>query len=216
MRTVLLPGGRHCTSARPSSRRSRMRSSQRRLRCAVTVVLAFALLATAAVSAQASSVYATDFSGATVAQFSATETGGLSALSPATVGAGSGTSEIVVSPDGKSAYAVNGSTVSQYDIQRTTGGLSPKSTATVSLPTTSTGGSAQAWGIALSPDGKNAYVTDTALNRVSQFDVDAQGLHAKASPTPATIVSGAAPRGITVSPDGTSVYVAAANNIVVQ
>jgi DNA-binding beta-propeller fold protein YncE len=59
--------------------------------------------------------------------------------------------------------------------------------------------------VAVSPDGKNASVTDFG-NTVSQFKIGANGvLRAK---TPAPVATGNFPFGIAVSPDSQSVYVA--------
>ena len=58
--------------------------------------------------------------------------------------------------------------------------------------------------IALSPDGRSAYVTDDG--GVSQYDVGLDGtLTAK---SPASVSAGTSPEGIAVSPDGKSAYVA--------
>lgn len=60
----------------------------------------------------------------------------------------------------------------------------------------------------------SVYVTNVAGNDVSQFDVAAGGL---LSPkTPPTVPAGAAPWGIAVSPDGTSVYVVGGSTTVSQ
>lgn len=74
------------------------------------------------------------------------------------------TSVSAVSPDGKSVYVVNGANldaVSQYDIAGD-GTLSPKTPA-------GAGTSDDSWGIALTADGANAYVTNSNGNSVSQF-----------------------------------------------
>ena len=97
-------------------------------------------------------------------------------------------------------------TVSQYDIGATTGALSPKTPATVP-----TGGDPHH--IAITPDGRSAYVTSLNTSTIAQFDVGADGrLSAK---TPAT-VAGAFPLGIVVSPDGRSVYATDLGGAVLQ
>ena len=62
--------------------------------------------------------------------------------------------------------------------------------------------------IAISPDGKSAYVADVGLNgsfEISQYTVGPGGV---LSPmTPATAPGGLGPAGVAVSPDGKSVYV---------
>ncbi len=63
-----------------------------------------------------------------------------------------------------------------------------------------------ATGIAVSPDGKSAYVANQFNNTVSQYDVGSDG---RLGPkTPATVPAGQHPVGIAVSPDGKHVYVA--------
>jgi DNA-binding beta-propeller fold protein YncE len=87
-------------------------------------------------------------------------------MSPATVTTGPGTHDLVMAPDGKSAYVltVDNNTIAQYAISPATGALSarPVSTAaTVPAPEA----------IALSPDGKNAYVTSEHEAALSQFAI---------------------------------------------
>jgi 6-phosphogluconolactonase (cycloisomerase 2 family) len=150
-----------------------------------------------------------------VSQYSADPaTGALTPKAPATVLAGLAPWGIGVTPDGRSAYAVNSngvavagaSTVSQYDIDATTGALSPKTPATV--PT-----AGNSHHIAITPDGRSAYVTSSDTSTIAQFDVGADGrLSAK---TPAT-VAGAFPLGIVVDPDGRSVYATDLGGAVLQ
>lgn len=91
--------------------------------------------------------------------------------------------------------------VFQYD--RSSGGLSPKATATAAA-------GANPIAVAASPDGKSVYVVDENSNglagEVSEYDVGAGGeLTPKAIPS---VAAGADPVAIAVSPDGKSVYVA--------
>ena len=105
-----------------------------------------------------------------------------------------------------SAYVVNfgsGNTpgnVSQYDVGAG-GALSPNATPTVTA-------GLGPFAIAISPDGKSAYVADVGLNgsfEISQYTVGPGGV---LSPmTPATAPGGLGPAGVAVSPDGKSVYV---------
>ena len=66
-------------------------------------------------------------------------------------------------------------------------------------------------GVAVSPDGKNVYVTvadnssPTSSYSVSQYDVGAGG--ALSPKNPATVTLGVSPSAVVVSPDGRSVYV---------
>ena len=60
----------------------------------------------------------------------------------------------------------------------------------------------------------SVYVADGIRNTVAQYDVGAGGV---LSPkTPATVAAGVTPFGVAVSPDGKSVYVTNANQIVSQ
>lgn len=98
-----------------------------------------------------------------------------------------------------SVYVTNsGANDSQYDVGPG-GALAPKSSPTVATGTNTIG-------IALSPDGKSAYITRLTGNAVLEYDIGAGGaLAPKAS---ASIVAGTGPRGLAISPDGKSVYVA--------
>jgi 6-phosphogluconolactonase len=97
--------------------------------------------------------------------------------------------------------ADQGSTnVSQYAIG-IGGALSPLSPETVVAGTAPTG-------VAVSPDGTSAYVTDqNDPSTVSQYSVDAV-TGALSPKTPATVATGTFPFGIAVSPDGKNAYVA--------
>ena len=135
-------------------------------------------------------------------------TGKLSAKFPFTVATGLGPSAIAVSSDGKSAYVTNtanpgeGGTgpasVSQYTIDPTTGQLSAKTPATIATGT-------DPLGIALSPDGRSAYVANAFSNpaEVSQYTVNPT-TGALSPKSPATVPTNE-PEGIAVS--GNSAYV---------
>jgi len=136
-------------------------------------------------------------------------TGGLSPKSPPTVAVPALAEPwaVAVSPDGKSAYVTGiggGSTVLQYDIHPKTGNLSPKTPASVAA-----GGGDDPNGVAVSPDGKSVYVTNTGIGlsgTLSQYNVDP--LTGALSPkVPATVATGFGPYGVAVTPDGKSVYV---------
>ena len=100
----------------------------------------------------------------------------------------------------RNAYVTNfDDTVSQFDVGAG-GALAAKSPATVPA------GNAPR-GVAVSPDGKSAYVVNSiASGTVSQFDVGAGG--ALAAQSPATVAAGVAQQGVAVGRDGKSVYVA--------
>ncbi len=101
-----------------------------------------------------------------------------------------------------SVYTGNSSAndVSQFAIL--SGGLlSPLSPASI-------GAGTGAWAVAVTPDGKSAYVTNSGESTVSQYDID-PGTGLLSAKTPATVATGAGPGhdGLAVSPDGKSAYV---------
>src|SRR6185295_17177258 len=103
--------------------------------------------------------------------------------------------------DGTSVYVTNedSNNVSQYDVVPG-GRLQRKSPATVAA-------GFDPIGIAISPDGRNVYVTNhSSGGPVSQYDVGPGG--ALTPKSPATVDAGVDPYGVVVSPDGNSVYVA--------
>src|SRR5438128_700202 len=124
-------------------------------------------------------------------------TGALSPKSPATVASGSATGSgdktpIAASPDGKSVYAASGGAVEpsifQYDVDSSTGKLTPKSPATAAT-------GSQPENLAITPGGKSLYVTNTCGEYVSQYNVDplTGALSAK---SPGTVTAGEQPLGI--------------------
>lgn len=136
-----------------------------------------------------------------VLQYNVDSRGKLSPKRPFAVPTGDGPAALAVSPDGTSAYVASGGfsspegRVSQYDINPTTGALSPKTPATVP-----TGGVPTA--IAVSPDGNSVYVTNAGFfpqrGGVAQYNVGAGGgLSAKSPPM---VAAGDSPSGIAVSP----------------
>ena len=141
-----------------------------------------------------------------VYQFDVEADGTLSYKSPNwTVAAGDLPGSVVVSADGKSAYVTNDAsdTVSQYNIDATTGALTPKAAGAVGTGDTP----AQ---VALSPDGRSAYVTNFGDPRVgggsiSQYTVGTSG--ALSPNHPPTVTAGTNPLGMAVSADSQSVYV---------
>jgi 6-phosphogluconolactonase (cycloisomerase 2 family) len=118
----------------------------------------------------------------------------------------SGPAYEAVTPNGKYLYEANdgiggdgsGTTINQYSIG-STGTLTPLSPATVVTGQ----GPVQ---IAVSPDGKNAYVANFAAPSVTEYSIASDGtLHligTLSSP------SYNFPEGVAVSPDGSSVYIA--------
>jgi uncharacterized repeat protein (TIGR01451 family) len=132
--------------------------------------------------------------------------GALTPLAPATVTTGPIAEAIAVSPQGNSAYVVSegshGSSVnevSQYSIDPITGNLTPKSPATVA---TGKG----AYDIAVTPNGKSAYVTNSQARTVSQYGINLTT--GKLTPkSPAKVAVGGIPLLVAVTPDGKFAYV---------
>jgi 6-phosphogluconolactonase len=167
--------------------------------------LACAALASACAGAEAQAepyVYAADLAGG-VAQLDASG-GALTPLTPPAVG-GPNAQVVATSPDGEDVYTA-GSAIGQYDVG-VNGALTPKTPATVP-----SGGFNI--GIAVSPDGSSAYVTDYMADSVRQFDIAADGtLSPKAQ---AAVATATEPTGVAISPDGENVYVASFNTDVVS
>jgi DNA-binding beta-propeller fold protein YncE len=110
-------------------------------------------------------------------------------------------------PASASAYSVyvantGSESISQFTADSTTGLLTPKSPATVA-----TGAGTFPNEIALTPDGKNLYVTSQVSQSVVMFDVDPAGSLSLKSPTSSVPLPPGDPTGIVVSPDGASAYV---------
>lgn len=89
--------------------------------------------------------------------------------------------------------------MAQFDVAAD-GSLSAKTPATVAAGN-------RPFGLAVSPDGRSAYVTDISGANVSQYDVAANG--ALSAKTPATVATptGGFPQGVALTPDGHSAYV---------
>jgi DNA-binding beta-propeller fold protein YncE len=130
----------------------------------------------------------------------------LTALSPPAVGAGEGTSRVVVSPDGKNVYATNrgagANTVSQYARNTETGKLTALAQATVTTGT-------EPESIVVSPDANSVYVANRGASTVSQY---ARNLATGALTLQASVATGAGPIGLAISPDGKQVYAANATS----
>jgi 6-phosphogluconolactonase len=120
-------------------------------------------------------------------------------MDPPSVTGGSGPISIEVTPNGRSAYALNsfGSGISQYDIDPMTGGLSPKTPATVD-----TGLFPRA--MIVSPNGKSAYVTSDGFPEGGiQYTIDAVTGALKAN----SQIDTPSPLGTAISASGTSACV---------
>lgn len=181
------------------------RRTQRARRAAGLAALAM-LLAPCAV-AQAATVYALGSqTGTTIQRSTAGPGGALSPFVPAIAGASvlTGRGAMAISPDGDHLYALaTGApeSIRQFSIGPD-GELTPLSPATATVAPGNTG----LRGIAITPNGRNAYVTTFGSGTVLQFAVGSDGTLTPL--VPASVPAGTAPWGIAVSPDGRGVYVA--------
>ena len=158
-----------------------------------------------AASPDRSSLYVSGSVYGSIYQFDIASDGALSPKRPATVSvtpAGNELAELAVSPNGSSVYAAALGTPSQaanliyqFDVQAG-GALAPKN------PPTVTAGQRPS-GLAVSPDGRYVYVTNSASNTVGQYDVAPNGALALRR----TVGAGDIPTEVVVSPGGGSVYV---------
>ncbi|HEY2128016.1 MAG TPA: beta-propeller fold lactonase family protein [Streptosporangiaceae bacterium] len=214
------------TSARPGAAvmfgaapgRGWLRRGRRIGRAAVLAVMACGLAAgctaagapaPAASPAGAPFVYVTGKGGTNeISQFATLGSGALRPLTPPNVASGEFPYDIAVGPQGTSAYAVDNlsntaGAVSQYTLNPATGKLTPKS------PRTAATAGVPSGIIAISPDGKNAYVP--AGKAISQYRISpATG---KLTPMPPRKVAGAGfPIGIKVAPDGRYLYITSGTN----
>lgn len=159
-----------------------------------------------ALSPDASHLYAVNYGGASVSQFSLASTGQLSALSPSSVSTGLAPYAMAITADGAYAYVANASddTVSLYAVG-STGKLSALSKATVSVA--SYGSKPQ--GLAVAPGGGWLYVTLADSAKVLSYRIDSStGLLTYSS----SQSTGTTPRAIVLSSDGTHAYVANAGS----
>jgi DNA-binding beta-propeller fold protein YncE len=139
-------------------------------------------------------VYVGNQTSGDVSQYTIGATGGLTAMSPATVPAGAGAYGVAVDPSGRYVYVanLNNATVSQFTIGAT-GGLIPMAPATVAV---AIGTGPQ--GITVEASGHFVYVTDyvSAIPTVSQFMIGAGGALSPIASAP-TVPTGSNPASIT-------------------
>lgn len=145
--------------------------------------------------------YVANFGTTTVSQYSVQGSGALSALSTATVTAGTAPTAIAIDPGSSYVYVANNvsQTVSQFTI-----GAGGALTA-MAVPSVGTGGSPLA--IGMSPGGKYVYVVNNSASdhSVSQYTVGGNGSLTPMSPAKVTV--GSSPSAITFDPAGKNAYV---------
>jgi 6-phosphogluconolactonase (cycloisomerase 2 family) len=152
-----------------------------------------------ALSPDGTSAYATNATAGTISQYDVDPAdGSLTPKSTPTVAAGTAAFGIAVSTDGASVYATNRTAtglVRQYSVGAG-GALTPMAPPTVTVGSRPAGILATAHGV---------YVSNFASDSVSQLDADADGA---LTPSAADIGGPHNPWGLTLSPDGHSLYVA--------
>jgi DNA-binding beta-propeller fold protein YncE len=152
-----------------------------------------------ALSPDGTSAYATNSTAGTISQYDVDPAdGSLTPKSTATVAAGTAAFGIAVSTDGQSVYATNRTAtglVRQYSVGAG-GALTPMAVPTVTVGSRPAGILATAHGV---------YVSNFASDSVSQLDADSGGA---LTPSAADIGGPHNPWGLTLSPDGHSLYVA--------
>lgn len=113
-------------------------------------------------------------------------------------------SSLALSPDGKSLYATGYrpfNTVSAFTINPGTGRLSPTG------PAQATG--RNPWSVAVSPDGRFAYVANSSSDSLSTYAISPQnGALTPGKP----LATGISPVAVAIAPDGSAVYVAGSGN----
>lgn len=173
-------------------------------------LLAFAVALFAAAPAGAATLYLTQNVGNAVSQYHVGAGGQLQALSPAQIGAGQEPTGIAVSPDGKSAYAINtdSNDITQYNVGAS-GLLSAKSPFAYELDPELAGGTA---GIAVSPAGANLYATGSQGSSpffvgVLQMSLDSVGQADLLAPPLLAVTD---PREIAIHPTLPKLYVSSA------
>ncbi len=162
------------------------------------------------VSPDGRSVYVTNYKSiGTISMFSRDATTGV-LLSIGTIASGPSPISVIVSPDGKSVYAVSDDAsgpISMYSRDTTSGVLT-------ALPTPFINSGDYASSITISPDGASVYVGGY-YNALFMYSRDlSTGALTPLSPSASIAMGGSNgnPFGITVSPDGKSVYVTAPGN----
>jgi 6-phosphogluconolactonase (cycloisomerase 2 family) len=150
-----------------------------------------------AVHPDGSSVYVTHSQWGKVRQYDVAEDGRLEPKDPAYLIAGPCAKGVALSPDGNTAYVLIRGGITVFDVGAD-GALSRRGQVEVD--------SKSLQDVALTPNGKNLYVTSRD-GRVLRFDVDASGnLEPKTDPAVET-GSGTKPIGIAIVPDGSAAYV---------
>jgi 6-phosphogluconolactonase (cycloisomerase 2 family) len=169
------------------------------------------------VVAGSKAVYVTNKGSNTISQYSASVTGELTSLTPATVSAGAGPDGLSLFNDSnlEHVHAVNTTdgTISQYDADPVTGALTPMTPAV--LPT-GAGPVALATSASPSVDSFAAYVTNTTDKTISQFDLNANSGRLRVATQPTIPVSSGQPFAVAASANGKSVYATGGSGTVLQ
>mgnify|MGYP003349380886 CR=1 FL=1 len=146
-------------------------------------------------------LYAADFGGGTVSQYTLGSDRLPTAMSLRSVTAGLNPRAVAITPNGQYAYVINdaGDSITQYQVG-STGALTALSTATVPLTAND---SPKA--IVIDSSSTHAYVVLGGSNKIAQFFIGSTG--ALVAMSPASVSTGTSPAGIAISPNGVYAYV---------
>jgi len=155
-----------------------------------------------AITPNGTALYVTFYNGGelgAVAGFRISTTGGLTPMGPAIGSGGKGPAGDAISTDGRYLYVANSNsgTVTAFAI------TNDGSLKSLGIPILSDAG---AFFIALAPDGSHLYVANSVANTVSPFALHEDGSLTRVQ-TPVSS-AGLGPRGVLVSPDGSTLFVA--------
>ncbi len=128
----------------------------------------------------------------TISQYTIGSNGALTAMSPATIAAGTAPYSVTVDRSGQYVYVANSGSnnVSQYTIGLGSGALLPMSPATVAAGT-------NPYSVTVDPSGKYVYVANEGSSNISQYTIGTGG--ALTPMSPATVAAGTNPYSITVT-----------------
>lgn len=143
-----------------------------------------------------------------ISQYSVNASGGLSALSPASIVPAGVVWFITITPNGRYLYMTDYGTIGSsaadnvymYEINQSTGQLSALSPATVATED-------KPWHINVHPSGNFVYLTNSGSNSISAYSVTS-GTGQLVALSPATYSTGGRPIGLSIDPEGRYLYTA--------
>jgi trimeric autotransporter adhesin len=103
------------------------------------------------------------------------------------------------------APAYSGTVIAAYNINPTTGALTPFSSTAPSSPTFTTG--AGPWSMGLDPSGTHLYVADSTANAVDAFTIGANGVLTEVGSAPTAISGASFVESVVVDPADANIYI---------